>query len=37
MDTLHFSVSSGIKSILGRDLITNNGIAIFELVKNSFD
>jgi signal transduction histidine kinase len=37
MDTLHFRVSSGIKSILGRDMITSDNIAIFELVKNGFD
>lgn len=34
---LHFEVSSGLKSVLGRDLITNDYVAIFELVKNSID
>lgn len=34
---LFFKVSSGIKDIVGRDLITDDNIAIFELVKNSFD
>ncbi len=34
---LHFKVSSGLKSIIGKDLITNDFVAIFELVKNSFD
>jgi len=34
---LHFKVSSAIKSVIGRDLITNDFVAIFELVKNSFD
>lgn len=32
-----FRISSGLKNILGRDLITNDFVAIFELVKNSFD
>ena len=32
-----FSVSSGIKNIIGRNLITDDIVAIFELVKNSFD
>lgn len=36
-DTLHFEVSSALKSVIGRDLITNDFVAIFELVKNSFD
>lgn len=35
--TLHFKVSSALKSIIGRDLITDDFVAIFELVKNSFD
>lgn len=34
---LHFEVSSGLKSVLGSELITNDEVAIFELVKNSFD
>jgi signal transduction histidine kinase len=32
-----FRVSSHLKDIIGRDLVTNEFIAIFELVKNSFD
>lgn len=36
-ETLHFDVSSGLKSVLGGDLITDDEVAIFELVKNSFD
>ncbi len=32
-----FRVSSKLKQIIGRDLITNDLVAIFELVKNSFD
>lgn len=34
---LQFRVSSAIKSVIGRDLITNDFVAIFELVKNSSD
>lgn len=34
---LHFDVSSGLKTVLGRELITDDEVAIFELVKNSFD
>src|SRR3989344_826506 len=34
---LQFKVSSALKSIIGKDLITNKYIAIFELVKNAFD
>lgn len=34
---LHFRISSALKDIIGRDLITDEYIAIFELVKNSFD
>ena len=37
MEGVKFKVSSGLKSIIGRDLITNDFVAIFELVKNSFD
>lgn len=36
-DKLFFTVKTGIKSIVGKDLITDDYIAIFELVKNSFD
>lgn len=36
-ENLHFNVSSATKSILGKDLVTNKYIAIFELVKNSYD
>jgi signal transduction histidine kinase len=32
-----FRISSHLKDIIGRDLVTNEFIAIFELVKNSFD
>lgn len=34
---LHFKVSSGLKRVIGRDLITDEFVAIFELVKNGFD
>jgi len=34
---LNFKVSSGLKDIIGRDLITDDNIAVFELVKNSYD
>ena len=36
-ETLHFKVSSGLKNIIGRELINDKYIAIFELVKNSYD
>src|SRR5579872_3534479 len=34
---LHFEVSTGLKRVLGRELITDDEVAIFEVVKNSFD
>ena len=34
---MRFKTSSGIKSIVGKDLITDPYVAIFELVKNSYD
>jgi signal transduction histidine kinase len=36
-EDLHFNVSAGLKRVLGRELITNDEVAIFEMVKNSFD
>ena len=36
-ESLSFEVSAGLKRIIGRDLITDDEVAIFELVKNSFD
>ncbi|WP_313453982.1 sensor histidine kinase [Brevundimonas sp.] len=36
-DALHFKVSSGLKRVIGRDLITDEFVAVFELVKNGFD
>ena len=32
-----FKISTGLKDLIGRDLITNDFVAVFELVKNSFD
>lgn len=34
---LKFRISSALKDIIGRDLITDDYVAIFELVKNSYD
>lgn len=36
-DGFHFRISSALKDIIGRDLITDEYIAVFELVKNSYD
>ncbi|MBX9676146.1 MAG: ATP-binding protein [Methylotenera sp.] len=36
-EKLHFKTSSGIKNIVGKDLITDRFVAIFELVKNAYD
>ena len=32
-----FKISAGLKNLLGRELITSDSVAIFELVKNSLD
>ena len=37
METLRFKISSSLKNIIGKDLISDDYIAIFELVKNSID
>lgn len=37
MASVKFRISSGLKTILGKELITDDFIAVFELVKNSFD
>ena len=37
MAELYFSIKSGLKDIIGKDLITDDNIAVFELVKNSYD
>jgi len=36
-DEFKFRISSQLKTILGKNLITDDFIAVFELVKNSFD
>lgn len=36
-DEFKFRISSQLKNILGRNLITDDFVAVFELVKNSFD
>ena len=35
--TEHFRISTHLKDIIGRDLVTNQFVAVFELVKNAFD
>ncbi len=37
MNKVPFRISSGLKNIIGKELITDEFIAVFELVKNSFD
>src|SRR5438876_9393124 len=37
MSKVSFRVSSALKAIIGKELITDDFIAVFELVKNSFD
>ena len=36
-EILPFRISTHLKDVIGRDLVTNEFIAVFELVKNSFD
>ncbi|MBU6500233.1 MAG: ATP-binding protein [Patescibacteria group bacterium] len=36
-DQIQFKISSALKNLIGRELITDEFVAIFELVKNSFD
>lgn len=36
-EMLHFKISTGLKSVIGRELINDKYIALFELVKNSYD
>lgn len=36
-NSLSFRISTGLKNIIGRDLISDKFIAVFELVKNSYD
>ncbi|MDE2589998.1 MAG: ATP-binding protein, partial [Patescibacteria group bacterium] len=37
VEQLPFRISTGLKDIIGKELITDDDIAIFELVKNSYD
>ena len=37
MSDKQFRISSALKDIIGRELVTDDFIAVFELVKNSFD
>lgn len=37
MSDKYFKISSALKNLIGGDLITDNFVAVFELVKNSFD
>ena len=37
MSNVKFKISSALKTIIGKELITDDFIAVFELVKNSFD
>lgn len=37
MNQIAFKISTHLKDVIGRDLVTNEFVAIFELVKNSFD
>lgn len=37
MSKEYFKISSGLKNLIGSELITDNFVAVFELVKNSFD
>lgn len=37
MREVGFKVNTGLKNIIGRELITNKIIAIYELIKNSYD
>ncbi|WP_061591956.1 sensor histidine kinase [Streptococcus sanguinis] len=37
MPELTFRTNSKLKTLVGQELITNNNIAIFELIKNSYD
>ena len=37
MTEVQFRISSFLKDLIGRELITDEFVAVFELVKNSFD
>ena len=34
---MQFRISSALKNLIGQELITDEFVAVFELVKNSFD
>lgn len=36
-ERMNFKISTGLKNIIGKELITSEVVAVFELVKNSFD
>lgn len=37
MESEYFKISSGLKNLIGSELINDNFVAVFELIKNSFD
>lgn len=37
MENVQFRISSALKNLIGKELITDEFVAVFELVKNSFD
>ena len=37
MEQLQFKISSALKDLVGKELIINDNVAIFELVKNAYD
>lgn len=37
MEEVQFKISSALKNLIGKELITDEFVAVFELVKNSFD
>ena len=37
MNKLNFRISSALKDLIGKELVTDKYVAIFELVKNAYD
>ena len=37
IEELPFRISAGLKDIIGKELIVDDNVAIFELVKNAYD